>query len=157
MKTIRLIELFAGYGSQLMALKRLAKEKNLKIESYRVSEWETGAIKSYTSVHHHGENFDIDNLSFDKVMDCLEKLVISYNGKVPMTRDEMKRRGEEWCREILRDMIVSKNLGSVTRITGDKLGIVDRDKYTYMMTYSFPCTNLSLLGKQEGMDKDSGT
>ncbi len=157
MKTIRLIELFAGYGSQLMALKRLAKEKNLKIESYRVSEWETGAIKSYTSVHHHGEDFDIDNLSFDKVMDCLEKLIISYNGKVPMTRDEMKRRGEEWCREILRDMIVSKNLGSITRITGDKLGIVDKDKYTYMMTYSFPCTNLSLLGKQEGMDKDSGT
>lgn len=139
MKTIRLIELFAGYGSQLMALKRLAKEKNIKIESYRVSEWETGAIKSYTSVHHHCENFDIDNLSFDKVMDCLEKLVISYNGKVPMTRDEMKRRGEEWCKKILRDMIISKNLGSVTRITGDKLGIVDKDKYTYMMTYSFPC------------------
>ena len=39
----------------------------------------------------------------------------------------------------------------------EDLGIVDTDKYTYIMTYSFPCTDLSLAGKQKGMKKGSGT
>ena len=38
-------------------------------------------------------------------------------------------------------------------VHGPDLGIVDRDKYTYMMTYSFPCTDLSVAGKMKGMSK----
>lgn len=45
----------------------------------------------------------------------------------------------------------------ITKITADDLGITDTDKYTYIMTYSFPCTDLSLAGKQAGMEKGSGT
>lgn len=45
----------------------------------------------------------------------------------------------------------------VTKITGDDLGIVEKDKYTYILTYSFPCISLSLAGKREGMVKGSGT
>lgn len=37
------------------------------------------------------------------------------------------------------------------------LGIVDRDKYEYILTYSFPCQALSLAGKQAGMEEGSGT
>ena len=37
------------------------------------------------------------------------------------------------------------------------LGITERDKYTYIMTYSFPCQALSLAGRQEGMTEGSGT
>lgn len=37
------------------------------------------------------------------------------------------------------------------------LGVVDKDKYCYIMTYSFPCTDLSLAGQQKGMSKGSGT
>lgn len=37
------------------------------------------------------------------------------------------------------------------------LGITERDKYTYIMTYSFPCQALSLAGKQAGMTEGSGT
>ena len=33
------------------------------------------------------------------------------------------------------------------------LGVVDKDKYCYMMTYSFPCTDLSVAGKMQGMSK----
>lgn len=47
MKTIRLIELFAGYGSQALALKRL----NIPFEHYRVVEFDKYAIKSYNAVH----------------------------------------------------------------------------------------------------------
>ena len=33
------------------------------------------------------------------------------------------------------------------------LEIVDKDKYCYLMTYSFPCTDLSVAGRMEGMSK----
>lgn len=45
----------------------------------------------------------------------------------------------------------------VTKIKGKDLEIVEKDKYEYIMTYSFPCQDLSLAGKQKGMAKDSGT
>ncbi len=45
----------------------------------------------------------------------------------------------------------------ITKITADDLGIVDTDKYEYIMTYSFPCQDLSIAGKQAGMKKGSGT
>ena len=42
-------------------------------------------------------------------------------------------------------------------IKAEDLGICDTDKYCYILTYSFPCTDLSLAGKQMGMSKGSGT
>lgn len=45
----------------------------------------------------------------------------------------------------------------ITKIHGSDLGIVDTDHYCYLMTYSFPCQDLSLAGKQEGMRKGGGT
>lgn len=50
-KPIRLIELFAGYGSQEMALKRIGA----KFEHYRVVEFDRFAVRSYNAVH--GTNF----------------------------------------------------------------------------------------------------
>lgn len=46
-KPIRLIEVFAGYGSQAMALKRIGA----KFEHYRVVEFDKYAIASYNAVH----------------------------------------------------------------------------------------------------------
>jgi len=45
----------------------------------------------------------------------------------------------------------------ITKIHASDLGIVERDKYDYLMTYSFPCQDLSLAGKGRGMVKGSGT
>lgn len=45
----------------------------------------------------------------------------------------------------------------ITKIKAEDLGIVKTDKYEYIMTYSFPCQDLSLAGKQRGMAKGSGT
>ena len=99
-KPVRLIELFAGVGSQAMALKRLGAN----FEHYRVVEFEKYAIKSYNAIH--GTDFE------------------------PM---------------------------DITKIIGSDLGISDTDKYCYIMTYSFPCQDLSVAGKQKGMTKGSGT
>lgn len=46
-KPIRLIELFAGYGSQAMALKRIGAD----FEHYKVVEFDKYAVASYNAVH----------------------------------------------------------------------------------------------------------
>lgn len=38
-------------------------------------------------------------------------------------------------------------------VHGKDLGIVEKDKYCYLLTYSFPCTDLSVAGKMKGMSK----
>ncbi len=99
-KPIRLIELFAGIGSQAKALKNLG----VNFEHYRVVEWDKYAINSYNSVH----------------------------GTTFTTSD-------------------------ITKIKGSDLGIVDTHLYDYILTYSFPCQDLSLAGKMGGMSKGTNT
>lgn len=99
-KPIRLIELFAGVGSQAMALRDLGAD----FEHYRVVEFDKYAIASYNAIH--GTDFP--------------------------TMD-------------------------VTKIKGEDLGIEDKLNYTYILTYSFPCTDLSVAGKMLGMEEGSGT
>ena len=45
----------------------------------------------------------------------------------------------------------------ITKISASDLGIVDTNKYEYIMTYSFPCQDLSIAGQLKGMAKGSGT
>lgn len=99
-KPIRLIELFAGIGSQAKALRNLGAN----FEHYRICEFDKYAVQSYNEIH--GTSF--------------------------ATSD-------------------------ITKIKGADLGIVETDKYEYIVTYSFPCTDLSLAGNQQGMAKGSGT
>ena len=99
-KPIRLIELFAGIGSQAMALRDIG----VNFEHYKVVEFDKYAIASYNAIHK--TNFPTMDIS---------------------------------------------------KIKGTDLGIVNTDKYTYIVTYSFPCQDLSVAGKRKGMAKDSGT
>lgn len=45
----------------------------------------------------------------------------------------------------------------VTKITAEDINVCETDKFDYIMTYSFPCTDLSTAGQMRGMSKDSGT
>ena len=45
----------------------------------------------------------------------------------------------------------------IRNIHGKDLDITETDKYCYLMTYSFPCQDLSVAGKQKGMSKGSET
>lgn len=98
-KPVRLIELFAGIGTQAMAMKRA----NIEFEHYRVIEFDKYAIQSYNAIH--GTNFEPTDIRI---------------------------------------------------IKGSDLG-VKRDNYIYFMTYSFPCTDISIAGELKGMSKGSGT
>ena len=45
----------------------------------------------------------------------------------------------------------------ITKISAKDLEIKDKDKYDYIMTYSFPCQDLSVIGTKKGMSKGSNT
>lgn len=62
-KPIRLIELFAGVGSQAMALRNLGAN----FEHYRVVEFDKYAIASYNAIH--GTNFDTTDIKDIKGLD----------------------------------------------------------------------------------------
>ena len=81
LKPIRLIEVFAGYGSQALAMERLG----VNFEHYRAIEIDKYAMASYNAIH--GTSFEPTD---------------------------------------------------VCAMRGGDLGITDKDKYTYVLTYSFP-------------------
>lgn len=154
-KPIRLIELFAGIGSQAMALRDLGAD----FEHYKISEWEVNANRSYKAIHIHNDNTDYSK-KFEKfkwVARVLYEYGISVDGKTRLTLDEIKRRGEKWVRQTYNEFRATNNIGSITNSHTLDLKISDTDKYCYIMTYSFPCQDLSVAGKQRGMKKGSGT
>ena len=57
MKPIRLIELFAGIGSQAMALRDLG----IPFEYHKVVEIDKYAMKSYNAIH--GTNFEVSDIT----------------------------------------------------------------------------------------------
>ncbi len=72
MKTIRVFEAFAGYGSQSMALKRLQRDFPGKVafEFVGISEIDTHAIAAYNAVHGDTVNFgDISKIDWAQVPD----------------------------------------------------------------------------------------
>jgi DNA (cytosine-5)-methyltransferase 1 len=158
-KSIRLIELFSGYGSQYMALKTLAKEFNVPICSYKTCEWEASAIRSYKALHFPNDNTNYsDGLSKEELIDALYSLGVSNDGgKNPMTYRAIKIKKEEWLREVYNNIKATHNLVDITKVHGNDLSIKDTNNYEYIVTYSFPCQSLSLLGKRAGMEKGSGT
>ena len=72
MKTIRVFEAFAGYGSQAMALKRLQHDfpDRVEFEFVGISEIEPHAIAAYNAVHGDTPNFgDISKIDWAQVSD----------------------------------------------------------------------------------------
>lgn len=152
-KPLRLIQLFAGYGSQALALDYLG----IPFESWRISEWAIPSIKAYKDLHHGDAQGDYSQGEDDATITKWLTGRISSDYNKPMTPSQIKRLGEKRRRAIYSDMAASKNLGSVNKVHAADLGIEDTDKYTYITFYSFPCQDLSVAGKGAGCAKGSGT
>ena len=153
-KPIRLIELFAGYGSQALALKYLG----VPFEHHRIAEWTLKSTQAYKDLHFENDNTDYSQeFSVDYLIDYLFEKGVSQHYNEPMTKDQIKRLGEQKVRIAYNNIIATNNLVSVCTAKGKDLGIADTDKFTYVLTYSFPCQDLSSAGKGAGMGKGSGT
>lgn len=131
-KPIRLIECFAGYGSQALSLKYL----NVPFEHHRICEWAVKSIQAYKDLHMTDDNTDYSkDLSLDDVIDYLYQKGISSNYNEPMSREQIARLGNK-ARTIYNNIIATNNLVSVCNVKGEDLAITDTDKYTYLLTLS---------------------
>ena len=146
-KPIRLIELFAGIGAQSKALEVLKAD----FESYKIAEWSKESIKAYTYIHHYEE---IKNCN-DKEITNLDGISRNYNE--PMTKEQINNLKEDEKILLTNCKKITHNLIDISKVKGEDLNIVDTDRYEYILTYSFPCTDLSLAGKLGGMEEGSGT
>ena len=72
-----------------------------------------------------------------------------------MTLEQIKRLKELDLYTIYENIYITNNLVNIQQVKGEDLEIVDTDKYDYILTYSFPCQDLSLAGKGKGMSDTS--
>jgi DNA (cytosine-5)-methyltransferase 1 len=153
-KPIRLIELFGGYGSQHFALEYLGAN----FQQWKLCEWAVKSIQAYKDAHFKDDNTDYSkDLSKEELIEYLANKGISANYNEPMTKEQVKRLGEDKLRTIYNNIMATHNLVNIQQVKGEDLEIVDTDKYEYIITYSFPCQDLSKAGLGKGMEKGSGT
>lgn len=139
-KTFSMIELFSGIGAQERALRQL----KIPYRIINTCDCDKDAVLSYAAMR-----FDIDKATKeyqfptqDKIIEELQNKGFGYDfikGKHTITsRTPINKLKQYYIADKL-----SNNLGDISK--------VNRLPYADMVTYSFPCTDLSVAGKGEGM------
>lgn len=151
-RPVRLIELFAGIGAQHQALHNLG----IPFESHRVCEWSAKSIIAYEAIHKGFHEDRTIGIPDDEVFKSIQGISMNYNS--PMSEAQIRKKGIRWAREILSAMIAINDLKpNVSDIHEEDLGITELEKYIYILTYSFPCQDLSNAGLRAGMEKGAST
>lgn len=151
-KHIRLIEFFAGIGAQAKALEIL----NADFEHWRTCEWSWQSIVAYNAIHIKTTEDYSKPFPYDEILNAIRGVSHDYNR--PMTDKQLRAKGEEWARKVYNAMVGNNNFcPDVSKLHAKDLDIEDRENNTYILTYSFPCQDLSNAGLMKGMEKGSGT
>ena len=152
-KTYNLVELFSGIGSQAKALRNLG----IDINTVGTCEWDLHAFVTYDAIH-NGTNIldDIESMSKEEILDVLNEKSISNNGKEAMQFKTLKTYSEDVLKRVLTAIRRSKNFIDVSSLQGASIkDCID------ILTYSFPCQDLSNVGAfhgyNKGIDKNSGS
>ncbi len=145
LKTIKIFEAFAGIGAQKKALENIAYKFNYKIESVGQIEWYIDAIIGYIAIHHNFKN--------------PKKEKLKYNIKISNdSKKEISKKSLENLNDSLTSFYLNKskekcnNFFDINNSKGQ-----DIPKNIDIFTYSFPCQDLSIQGKQKGMDSTNKT
>lgn len=141
-ESIRVLEFFSGVGMQRMAFDKLG----VNYESVGTSEIDIPAILSYASIHdgllESDESFEYP--SKEEMLNYLSERNIGLDFKtgklkLPKNLDKIK--------QLYRAVILSKCFGDISKINPSDLPDFD------FMTYSFPCTDISVAGRKDGVIK----
>ncbi len=132
---IKVVELFSGIGAQTQAL----KNKGIPHEITGISEWSINSIISYGEIH---KEEDVPAKSREEMLKELEDFTFSLDTKTPY---DIKKLKDDKLTLLYKNHKRTKNLGSILDIRGEQIDGTD------ILTYSFPCQNLSNQGKQEGL------
>ena len=142
------IELFAGIGAQKKAL----TNRGINHEIMAISEIDKEALVSYAIMHCNlnGIIKDYPFPSFEVMKNHLITKGVGFDFVTHQQTITEKTRLSKLRLYYLSD-ILSMNLGDVSKIQGDALPKCD------LLTYSFPCTDISVAGKRKGFEKGTGT
>jgi DNA (cytosine-5)-methyltransferase 1 len=146
-KPVRLIELFAGIGSQHQALKNLG----VKIDRSTIVEWQVNSIQAYNDIHIRKYDDHTQGLTKEDLAKRLSEYGVSIDYNEPVKLESLMRKGEDWLRNVYNNIINTNNKVNIMSVKGSHLNITETDKYDYIMTYSFPCQDLSKAGLRKGM------
>lgn len=137
---ITMIELFSGIGAQERALRQL----NIPYEVTHTCDLDKDAVLSYAAMRTDFEN-EFNSYNFPSSEDMISELQsknVGYDfmkGKHTITTRTPINKLKQYY---LADKL-SNNLGDIGKLASLP--------YADMVTYSFPCTDLSVAGKGEGM------
>lgn len=152
-KTYNLVELFSGIGSQAKALKNLGVNVNV----LGTSEWDVHAIAAYDVIHNSPEiPPEIEGMNKDQLLDILKNYTFSNSGKAPLDYSSFRTYSVEALRRIYTSLVRNRNFVDISRLHG-----VSLPDNIDILTYSFPCQDLSNVGAfhgyKKGIDKNSGS
>jgi len=154
LKPLRLISFFSGYDSQALALKYLG----IQFEHWRTCEWAVKSIQALKDLHFADDKTDYSkDLERYEIERFLLNSGISANYNEPMKYDQIRKLSEIRQRQIYNNIQATHNLVNIQRVQAKDLCIVETEKYDYLLTYSFPCQDLSKAGRRQGMAKGEGT
>lgn len=148
-----LVELFSGIGSQAKALNNIGMQFN----TIGTCEWDIHAFIAYDAIHNSTQNLpEIENMSKDEILENIASYTLSNNGKEAMQYDMLKTYSEKVLKRVYSAIIRCNNFVDVNALTGEALpDNID------ILTYSFPCQDLSNVGAfhgyNKGIDKNSGS
>ncbi|CAM9128753.1 DNA (cytosine-5-)-methyltransferase [Mycoplasma todarodis] len=145
-KKLRVFETFAGIGAQHSALEFLKNKFGYEYEVVATSEWDVDANIAYNAMHHNNK---IDKkTSMEKIERELVRFTFSKDGKTPATFKAIMNLSDEKKRQLYSSIKNSNNLGSILEITGESL--LEATSGIDLLTYSFPCQDLSVAGGFHG-------
>lgn len=155
---VKLIELFAGIGSQYKALKILEKaqkKKEFEVVSHKICEWAYNSYVMYNLIH----TKDFTDYSIGKTKEeMLERIKgTSLDYDNPLSYERLAKKPMEWIKTAYNSCIATNNLVDISNVKGRDLDFDDNVNETVIMSYSFPCQDISGAGLQKGLSKDSGT
>lgn len=151
---LKMVELFSGIGAQAKALSRVCEKNNkYTFETLNTCEWDIHAIVAYYLIHRK----DDDKILMWNKNECIEFLKdksLSNDGKKSANFKTISCLNLDLLRLICTAIKSTNNLIDVTKINGE-----DIPNNLDILTYSFPCQDLSnvgaLHGYLKGIDRDA--
>lgn len=138
MKPIKLFDSFAGIG----ALHQALKELGVPIELVGMSEIDIDAIISYGAIHNLIDK-SLNLPSEDEMRQYLIDRNIGYDFKTNKSKiPKLKKDKLEKCYKIC---VIGNNYGDISKIKYENIKDFD------LFNFSFPCTDISIAGKQKGI------
>lgn len=139
---LKVFECFAGYGSQSLSLRDI----NIDYKVVGISEIDPDAIIAYGSLRFEDkDNFTFDNISIEEMKNELIKKNIGKDFKTG--KSKILNMHKEKIQKLYKFHKLYNNFGDISLIQPKSL-----PDFNYM-TYSFPCTDLSISGRQEGLKR----